>query len=266
MGIKDYYKDSGLWALVLGGSSGIGLAAVQKFASQGLHVLVVHRDTRAVLPEVEAAFELCRTYGVRLESMNMNALGDDAIPSVITRLQECGAAGRLRVLLHSIAWGNVKKLADVPGKQLTITDMALTLRAMGTNLWEWAVALFENNVFAPGASVLGLTSEGSSRSWPYYGAVGAAKAALESVCRSLAQELAPHHIRTNLVCAGITETPALKFIPGHELLVESAMQRNPFGRLTTPGDVANAIFLLTTEEAGWINGTIIKADGGESAC
>lgn len=266
MGIKDYYKDSGLWALVLGGSSGMGLAAVQKFAAQGLHVLVVHRDTRAVLSSVEEAFDACRAYGVQLESMNINALADDAISVVIGKLKECGAAGHLRVFLHSIAWGNVKKFIDEPGRQLTVTDMALTLRSMGTNIWEWAVALHENGIFAPEASVLGLTSEGSTRSWPYYGAVGAAKAALESVCRSLAQELAPHGIRTNLVCAGITETPALKFIPGNELLVESALQRNPFGRLTTPIDVANVLFLLTTGESGWINGTIIKVDGGESVC
>ncbi len=80
---------------------------------------------------------------------------------------------------------------------------------------------------------------------------------------SSAVEFAPYGIRCNVIQAGITETPALAAIPGSAQLKAQARLRNPFGRLTTPADVAGAIYLLSTDEAGWINGTVIRVDGGE---
>ena len=94
-------------------------------------------------------------------------------------------------------------------------------------------------------------------------AVAAAKVALESVSRSIAVEMAPYGIRSNIVQAGVTDTNALRVIPGSAHLKAQARTRNPFGRLTTPRDVANVIYLLSLPEAGWINGEIIRVDGGE---
>ncbi|MGM0453808.1 MAG: SDR family oxidoreductase [Thermodesulfobacteriota bacterium] len=96
-----------------------------------------------------------------------------------------------------------------------------------------------------------------------YAAISAAKAVLESVSRAMAVEFAPFGLRSNVIQAGITETPALQAIPGSERIRAQAGLRNPFGRLTTPADVADVIFLLCLDEAAWINGALICADGGE---
>jgi NAD(P)-dependent dehydrogenase (short-subunit alcohol dehydrogenase family) len=100
---------------------------------------------------------------------------------------------------------------------------------------------------------------------PNYGAVSAAKAALESHIRQLAYELAPRGITANSIMAGVTDTPALRKIPGNERLVEGALARNPSGRLTTPQDVARFIALLAKPGAGadWLTGNVLRVDGGE---
>jgi NAD(P)-dependent dehydrogenase (short-subunit alcohol dehydrogenase family) len=93
--------------------------------------------------------------------------------------------------------------------------------------------------------------------------VSAAKAALESHTRQLAMELAPRGIAINAIRAGVTDTPALRKIPGHEVIAETALKRNPSGRLTTPKDVAHAIAALCRPGTEWITGNVIGVDGGE---
>jgi enoyl-[acyl-carrier protein] reductase III len=96
-----------------------------------------------------------------------------------------------------------------------------------------------------------------------YGAVSAAKAALESHIRQLAFELAPHGITINAIRAEVTDTTALHKIPGHEKMAELATTRNPMGRLTMPADVAAAIAVLCQEGTYWMTGNVIGVDGGE---
>jgi enoyl-[acyl-carrier-protein] reductase (NADH) len=109
-----------------------------------------------------------------------------------------------------------------------------------------------------------MTSAGSSRVWKSYGAVSAAKAALESHCRQLALELAPHEICVNAILAGVTDTPALRKIPGHEEMLQTATKKNPFKRLTSPQDVATSIVALSLPHCGFITGNTIRVDGGEN--
>ena len=117
---------------------------------------------------------------------------------------------------------------------------------MGTSLLGWVQELFTRGLFARDARVFGLTSEGNELAWKGYAAVGAAKVALESLSRSIAVEFAPYGIRCNVIQAGITFTPAQDAIPGSAHMRAQALSRNPFGRLTTPRDVANVIALLAT--------------------
>jgi len=98
---------------------------------------------------------------------------------------------------------------------------------------------------------------------PHYGPVSAAKASLESHIRQLSMELGPLGITANAIMAGVTETPALRKIPGHAGMMEAALMKNPAGRLTTPEDVAKTIVLLSMEEASWVSGNVIGVDGGE---
>ena len=110
---------------------------------------------------------------------------------------------------------------------------------------------------------MALTSEGSARVWPGYGPVSAAKATLEAVVRSIAAEFTPFGIRCNLLQPGVTDTPALRVIPGAEAMMSRARNRNPLNRLTRPEDVADVVALLSMDEAAWINGTCVRVDGGE---
>jgi enoyl-[acyl-carrier-protein] reductase (NADH) len=96
-----------------------------------------------------------------------------------------------------------------------------------------------------------------------YAAVSIAKASLQSLVTYMAVELSKYGLRTNLIQAGVTETPSLKRIPGSEKLIGFAKKRNPMGRITQPADVANVIYLLCMDESAWINGSLIHVDGGE---
>ena len=99
------------WAVVLGGSSGFGLATAQRLAEQGMSVCIVHRDRRALLAKIEPEFEKIRASGVQLVTFNVDALSAEKRVEVIDQLAEAmGSQGRVRVLLHSIAFGNLKLL------------------------------------------------------------------------------------------------------------------------------------------------------------
>jgi len=141
--------------------------------------------------------------------------------------------------------------------------MDMTLHVMAHCLVYWVQALVRRNMLRDGSRVFAMTSAGSHRALPNYGAVSAAKAALEAHCRQLALELGKTGISTNALMAGLTVTPALLKIPGHELLMDEALKRNPTGRLTTAQDVAGALVALCQPSAGRINGATILCDGGE---
>ncbi|HXK25634.1 MAG TPA: SDR family oxidoreductase [Myxococcota bacterium] len=304
-----YSRDQ--WAVILGGSSGFGLATAQRLAEQGMSVCVVHRDRRALMKQIEPEFEKIRGTGARLMTTNTDALDAESRHAVLDELaQAMGGEGRVRVLLHSIAFGNLKLLAperkrprevvrELAGRLgleegavqsavdavfgaghpqalglaspplysdkhfLDEEDFSRTIHAMGTSLLGWVQEIFTRGLFAADARVFGLTSEGNELAWKGYAAVGAAKVALESLARSIAVEFAPYGIRCNVIQAGITLTPAQDAIPGSAHMRAQALSRNPFGRLTTPRDVANAIALLASDDAAWINGEVIRVDGGE---
>jgi enoyl-[acyl-carrier protein] reductase III len=114
-----------------------------------------------------------------------------------------------------------------------------------------------------GGRIFGMTSSGGHTTMPFYGPVSAAKASLESHIRQLAMELGSMGITANAIMAGVTETPALRKIPGNVGMAEAARLKNPGGRLTTPDDVAKAVVLFSTDEACWVSGNVIGVDGGE---
>lgn len=250
------------WALILGGSSGFGLATATKLARHGMNVAIVHRDRRGSMPAIERSFDEIRATGVGFVAVNTDGLSpegrDEALAALVGAM---GETGRVRVLLHSIAAGNLKGVAGE--NPLDDEDWARTIFAMGTSLATWTRVLHDRGLFASDARVFGLTSEGNEVAWKGYAAVSAAKVALESVIRSIAVELGPQGIRANTIQAGVSETPALKKIPGHEAMIEGALRRNPLGRLTQPTDVANFICLMATDEAAWVNGALLRVDGGE---
>lgn len=261
------------WALVLGASSGFGEATALALASAGYRVVGVHLDFRAALRHVEEIKEKISAAGSEALYLNMNAADDEkrawAIEQIRERFEEHrreGADPYLRVVMHSLAFGTLLPfVAEDPREAVSRKQMEMTLDVMANSLVYWVQDLYRAGIIGPGTHVYAMTSEGSSRVIPTYGAVSAAKAALESHCRQLAAELARKGsgITVNAIRAGVTITPALMKIPEHELIIEAGERRNPSGRLTTPEDVASAIVKLSESGLEWVTGNIIGVDGGE---
>lgn len=262
---------SGLWGIILGGSSGFGFAAIEKLACHGMNIAVLYRETARVEKSLKEKLSgIAKLYGVSILPFNINALDASDRNLFVRQFSKAvGKKNNVRLLLHSIARGNLKPLYNAnslkneTSEVLSVEDIQLTTYAMSTSLLDWTRILLEEDFFCHDARIIGLTSEGAHKYWESYAAVSVAKASLESLATYMAVELSKYGLKTNLIQAGITETPSLKKIPGSKELVEIARKRNPLGRMTMPKDVANIIYLLCTDEAFWINGSIIHVDGGE---
>lgn len=254
------------WALILGSSSGFGEATARAFAAAGTNIFGVHLDRKSTLGHVDEIVEAIKETGVEVEFFNVNAADQEkrgeVVQHIAERLTESGE--KVRVLLHSLAFGTLKPYIDPEGKaRLAQRELDMTLDVMANTLVYWVQELVRADLMGDGGRVFSMTSTGDNHAWPSYGAVSAAKAALEAHTRQLALELAPLGITVNAIRAGVTDTPALRKIPGHEQMVEAARARNPHRRLTTPEDVAQALLALARPETRWITGNVIGVDGGE---
>lgn len=283
-----------LWAVILGGSSGIGLAAAKKLAKEGMNICVVHRDRRSTLESAIPEFEKIKENGVSFKSFNTNALESNGQLEVLNDLKRIMNGDKVKVLVHAISRGNLKGLVEKKEigvnddtsensevtqhfkrinelmtsysanlGVLTREDIDLSIYAMGTSLLDWTQGLIERSLFADSGRIIGLTSEGNKRIWESYSAIAIAKSALETLIKYLAIELAPYNITANVIQAGITDTASFRMIPGNELVKSSTIVRNPYKRLTHAEDIANFIYLMCQDEANWVNGAIIPVDGGE---
>jgi enoyl-[acyl-carrier protein] reductase I len=222
----------------------------------------VYRASKAQDAQLQTKFEQLQKLGVSFVGFNTDAMNPAKREYTIADLKQKINKGRIKVLLHSIAKGNLKAMRSEDGIELKNDDFHLTLDAMAISLYDWTKDLYRANMFAADARVLSFTSEGSTRAMKNYAAVSAAKAALEAISRSIAMEFAPKGIRANCILAGVTDTASLRMIPGSEALIEHSIKRNPFKRLTQAEEVANVVYLLSKDEASWINGTVITVDGG----
>ncbi|MFQ5679752.1 MAG: enoyl-ACP reductase [Gemmatimonadota bacterium] len=255
---------SGRWALILGASSGFGEASARAFAGAGYDILGVHLDRRAGLRHVEEIRAEIEGSGRQAVFFNVNAAAEKKRSAVLDEVAERASPGSVRVLLHSLAFGTLRPLvADAGAASLSPDQMNMTLDVMAHTLVYWTQGLVARGLMGEGGRIFAMTSSGGDRVIPAYGAVSAAKAALESHCRQLALELAPRGITVNAIRAGVTDTPALRKIPGSEFMIEEARHRNPHGRLTTPEDVARCMVALAVPETAWMTGNTIRVDGGE---
>ena len=255
------------WALILGASSGFGAAAARAFARAGIDILGVHLDRRAGMAEVEKLKADIASHGRQALFFNVNAADENKRARVLDEAREqVASSGKIRVLMHSLAFGTLKPYwSGDPDPQQVIgkANMDMTLDVMAHSLLYWTQDVLRRDLFAKDARIFAMTSAGSHRVWQGYGAVSAAKAALEAHVRQLAVELANKGVTANALCAGVTDTPALRKIPGSDEMIDAATKRNPHGRLTTPEDVARAMLALSTPATRWISGNVIMVDGGE---
>lgn len=260
------------WALILGASSGFGAATALALARAGHPIVGVHLDLRGTVAAAEAVRDEISATGVPVSFHNVNAADPErreaVIASLVAQLAERRAAGRdpfVAVFLHSLAFGTTLPYvsSDPSRKEVSAKQLEMTADVMAHSMVYWARDLFHAGLLGRGSRLFAMTSEGAVHNVPTYGPVSAAKAALESHCRQLALELMPHGVTVNCIRAGVTDTPALRRIPGHEELLQAAVERNPGGRLTRPEDVAEAIVALSSARLHWMTGNTIGVDGGE---
>ena len=217
------------WALVLGASSGFGAATSVALARAGLNVFGIHLDRKATLPNAERVMADIRAAGREARFWNANAADHERRGEICAEMAELLAArnetGTLRVLLHSLAFGTLKLYVADPMKDaVTPAQMDMTLDVMAHSLVYWSQEVVGRGLMGEGGRIFAMTSSGGARVLPHYGPVSAAKAALESHIRQLASELMPRGITANAIRAGVTDTPALQKIPGHDDIKRAAHQ------------------------------------------
>ena len=243
---------SGKRVLVTGGTGGIGGVISQSLAGLGARLFLNYRDkdrrAHQVLGEIHSS-------GGSAELVKADLMIKAEVSEMFEQIAE---SGRLDCLIHCAALGTFKPTLEVRANQwdltLNINTRSLLLCA------QHAVSLMEQR----GGKIVSLSSLGSSRVVPSYGAIGVSKAALEALTRYLAVELAPHRIQVNAVAAGLVDTASIRQHPFYARLAEETLRQTPAGRLATAEDVAGAVLFLISPLADWISGQILIADGGLS--
>jgi enoyl-[acyl-carrier protein] reductase III len=237
----------GASVLVTGGSRGIGKAIALRFASLGAARVAVGYMRGDAAAE-QTADEL-RSLGAEPVLVRGNVAS--------TRVaEEVAALGPLDVLVHAAATGVIRPALETDDKHWDWT-LSANARALLSLTRAAAPAMPQ------GACLVGISSLGSVRVLDNYTLVGVSKAALETLVRYLAVELAPRGIRVNAVSAGVVETGALEHFPNKDAMLEMGA-RNPVGRLVTPEDVAGVVTFLCSPEADMIRGQTVVIDGGWS--
>ena len=258
-------ENENFWALILGASSGFGEATALKLAEDGFNIAGVHLDRQVTMDNVRRIITQIESFGSKAVFFNVNAADEEKRGEVISEIRAL-TQGKpvVKVLLHSLAFGTLRPYIPKKNEQaLTKAQMEMTLDVMAHSLVYWVQDLVSNNLLAKKSRIFAMTSSGGHSSIPYYGAVSAAKAALESHIRQLAMELGHFGVSVNSIMAGVTDTPAARKIPGFIPMIEVARRKNPRAKLTTPSDVAKVISILCMDGAEWISGGSIHADGGE---
>jgi enoyl-[acyl-carrier protein] reductase III len=241
---------AGKTALVTGGSRGIGRAVALKLASAGSDVAIVYHNSHE---EAEAVCAAVRQMGRRAHAMQADVSEPELVAEVFGTVRQ--EFGRVDLVVSNAAVGVLR-----PAMELSLKHWrrCLETNALALNLLaQQAVPLMP-----AGGCIIGLSSLGSLRAIPHYAFIGASKAALESLARSLAQELGPRGIRVNIVSAGVVDTDALKYFPNREQLLAEYSRRKPLGPNLTPETVADAVYLLCLPEASMITGHTLVVDGG----
>jgi enoyl-[acyl-carrier protein] reductase III len=241
---------AGKTALVTGAARGIGRAVAGKLARAGCDVVVNYYNSH---DEAEALCGEIRALGRRALAVKASVGIPDSVDELFARLREQFA--RLDIVVSNAASGVLK-----PALEMTLKHWrwCMETNALALNLLAQRAA----PMMGADGRIVAMTSLGSVRALPNYAFIGASKAALESLVRSLAQELGPRGIRVNAVSAGVVDTDALAHFPNRDELLASFGARTPAGPVLTPEDVAGAVYLLCLPEAAMVNGHTLFVDGG----
>jgi enoyl-[acyl-carrier protein] reductase III len=243
---------TGKIAFVTGGSRGIGRAIALKLGQAGCDVAILYHNSH---DEAASVCEALRGFGRRVQAIQADVSDAASVAEAFATFRK--EFDRVDFVVSNAAIGVLKPALELSTKhwRRCMETNALALNLLAQN----AVPLMTN-----GGRIIALSSLGAWRAIPQYAFIGASKAALESLVRSLAQELGQRGIRVNAVSAGVVDTDALKYFPNREQLLEEFARRTPAGPTLTPENVADAVYLLCQPEAGMITGHTLVVDGGYS--
>ena len=241
---------AGKVALVTGAAKGIGRAVALKLASAGCDIAANYYNSH---DEAEALCSEIAALGRRAVPVQASVALPESVDEMFTQIAE--HFDRLDVVVSNAASGVLKPALEMSRKHWR---WCMETNALALNLLAQAAV----PMMREGGRIIALSSLGAYRAIPSYGFVGASKAALEALARTLAQELGPRGIRVNVVNAGVVDTDSLQYFPNRNELLASFAERTPAGPRLTPVDVAGAVYLLCLPEAEMINGHTLFVDGG----
>ena len=248
-----YPELQGRIALVTGAARGFGRAIAIRLAREGAKVIVNYRrslsDAQAVVEEIEA-------FGGEAISFRADVGREEALDKMFEMI--AAKFGRLDIVVANAAFGVPGKMMEANSKHWDVT-LAASARSL-LDLARRTVPLMPKGQ----GRIISITSDGGQKVIPGYGVVGPAKAALESVTRGLAFELAPKGIIVNGILAGLADTKSSRSIPGADEVIAHARLHTPTGRIVEPDDVANAAAFLASNQATMICGQFIVVDGGRN--
>lgn len=258
------------WALILGASSGFGAAAARALAREGMNIFGVHLDPRRSIAQAESVIAEIKDLGSQAIFFNTNAADQRRRERVLRKITEtlqqpAEPCQHIHLMVHTLAFGSLRPyIIEAPGEGITESNLEMTLKVMAHSLLYWTQDLVQGQLLNRGSRIYAMSSIGSQRATANYGAISAAKAALEAHTRQLALELALRGISVNCLMPGVTDTPALRAIPGHEKIISAVLANHPAQRLTTPDDVAQVLVALADPRITWLSGAVIPVDGGEA--
>lgn len=239
-------------ALITGGARGIGRATALKLAQEGCDIAIVYYNSS---DEADHLMTELQQYGVRSAALQANVADQQSVKEMAGQFRE--HFSQLNYLISNAASGVLKPAQQMSAKHWR---WCLETNALALNHLVWQL----KDYMPRGGRVIALSSLGALRAIPNYAFIGASKAALEALVRSLALELAEYGITANTVSAGVVDTDALKHFPNREHLLAEYQAKSLAGRPLTPEDIANTIYLLCLPEADMINGHTLFVDAGYS--
>jgi enoyl-[acyl-carrier protein] reductase III len=246
-------KLRGKRALVTGSSRGIGRSIALSLADLKVDVAINYLRNRARAEETASEIE---ARGVRALVVKGNVAKPEHVERIFSTIDDSWSG--LDIVVSNAASGVLR-----PARELTLHHFDWAMHINAAALLPITQQFLQ--ISAKGdKTIVAVSSLGALRAIPNYMAVGASKAALESMVRHLAAEFAPEGMRINAVSAGTVDTDALLHFPNREELLEGARRRTPAGRLVHPQDVANVVVYLCTEYASMIHGQTLIVDGGYS--
>jgi enoyl-[acyl-carrier protein] reductase III len=238
-------------ALVTGSSRGIGRAIALELAKDHIDLVINYRrnSSRAIAEEVA---NQVRALGNRALTVKADVTDPETIQILFVAIQK--EFGHLDILVNNAASAVFRPLLQLESKHWEhVWD--INLKALNDCI-RHAVPLMQGRK----GSIVNITSLGSIRYLPNYGALGAAKAAIESLTRSYAVELGPA-INVNAICGGmVDQTGVSEWVPDYEKAAWA--ERSPAGRILQPEDMAGVVAFLCSEKAEMIRGQSIIVDGG----